>query len=163
MVGLVFILWIFLVIDIDMVQDDCVVLLVGLFDDCVELCVIIMVVGNVGFEWQVQNVFMIFSIVGWFGEVLVYLGCWWFFMCEWVLVENVYGDGVGGFWMGMDGFVFFFQYGVDVFIELVVVEFGEFSIVCIGFLINIVMVVIKDFVFVGNVKVLYIMGGFNNV
>lgn len=151
-----------LVIDTDTAQDDCVALLVGMFDPNADLKAITMVAGNVGFDQQVRNAFLTMAVAGKLGEIPVHLGATQPFLQPWVSAEEVHGDGVGGLRIDMDGCEPEDEHAVDALIRLAAEHEGELCIVAIGPLTNIALAAAKDRDFVSNVKALYIMGGSNN-
>lgn len=151
-----------LVIDTDTAQDDCVALLVAMFDPAADLRAITMVAGNVGFDQQVRNAFLTMAVAGKLGKVPVYLGSRKPLIRPWVSAEDVHGDGVGGLSIDMDGCEPESEHAIDALIRLAAEHAGELCIVAIGPLTNIALAAAKDPDFVTNVRSLYIMGGSNN-
>lgn len=151
-----------IILDTDTAQDDCVALLVALFDPAARLEAITMVAGNVGFDNQVRNAFLTLNVAGRLGDVPIHLGCQRPLVREWASAENVHGDGVGGLDMDMTGCDPQTEHGVDALIRLTAENPGEIDIVAIGPLTNIAMAAVKDPTFVANVRSLVIMGGSNN-
>ncbi|MDO5035130.1 MAG: nucleoside hydrolase [Actinomycetaceae bacterium] len=150
------------ILDTDTAQDDCVAILLGLFDPHADFRAITMVAGNVGFEQQIKNAHMTLSVAGKLGEVPVFAGCSQPMLQPWVSAEDVHGDGSGGLSMDFTGCEVEQEHAVDALLRITAESPGEVSIVAIGPLTNIATAVVKDRSFVKNVKSLYIMGGSNN-
>lgn len=150
------------ILDTDTAQDDCVTILLGLFDPVADLRAITMVAGNVGFSQQVANAQMTLNVAGRLGEVPVHLGCQQPLLRGWKSAEDVHGDGSGGLSMDLDATSISAEHAVNALLRMTAAEPGELSIVAIGPLTNIATAVVMDRSFASRVKSLYIMGGSNN-
>lgn len=151
-----------LIIDTDTAQDDCVAIMLGVWDQTAKLEAITMVAGNIDFNTQVRNAFLTLNVAGALGRVPVYLGCARPMMRPWVAAENVHGDGVGGLDMDLTDCEPEPEHAVDALIRLTAEAPGEIDIVAIGPLTNIAMAAVKEPSFASNVRSLVIMGGSNN-
>lgn len=151
-----------IIIDTDTAQDDCITILLGLFDPIADLRAITMVAGNVGFEQQVANAHLTLNVAGRLGEVPIHIGCRRPLLRAWESAEDVHGDGSGGLSMDLTQASTEAEHAVNALLRLTAEAPGELSIVAIGPLTNIATAVVMDPGFAGRVKSLYVMGGSNN-
>lgn len=151
-----------IIIDTDTAQDDCITILLALFDPAADLRAITMVAGNVGFEQQVANAHLTLNVAGRLGQVPIHVGCRRPMLRAWESAEDVHGDGSGGLSMDLSQTSTEAEHAVNALLRLTAEAPGELNIVAIGPLTNIATAVVMDPGFAGRVKSLYVMGGSNN-
>ena len=151
-----------IIIDTDTAQDDCITILLGLFDPAAEVRAITMVAGNIGFDQQVANAHLTLNVAGRLGQVPIHLGCRRPMLRRWESAEDVHGDGSGGLSMDLSQASTETEHAVNALLRLTAEAPGELSIVAIGPLTNIATAVVMDPDFAGRVKSLCLMGGSNN-
>lgn len=109
------------------------------------MCVLMVVVGNVLFDFIECNVWIICDWVGCMKMLLVYVGCLCLFVCDFVMVVNVYGK------MGFEGVelyvlcvLFVVGYVVLYFVDMLSCVVLNSVMLCVfGLLINIVIVLVE--------------------
>ncbi|WP_062389802.1 nucleoside hydrolase [Demequina iriomotensis] len=147
-----------LVIDTDTASDDCFALLLALLDPRADLRAITIAQGNVSFDQQVHNAFLVLEVAGRLGEVPVHLGEREGLAGGWIGAEDVHGDGVGG-QRRLNDAEPEAEHAVDALVRLTREAPGELSIVAIGPLTNIARAIERDPGFAARVGELIVMGG----
>ncbi|WP_062517775.1 nucleoside hydrolase [Demequina gelatinilytica] len=147
-----------LVIDTDTASDDCFALLLALLDPRADLRALTIAQGNVSFEQQVHNAFLVLEVAGRLGDVPVHLGEREALAGGWIGAEDVHGDGVGGQRRSNDAQAEP-EHAVDALLRLTSEAPGEITVVAIGPLTNLARAVQRDPGFAGRVGSLIVMGG----
>ena len=152
-----------LVVDTDTAGDDVVSLLLALHTPWVNVHGITINVGNVGFDYQVENALKTVDVSGRAGQVPVYAGAREPLMRPWVSADYVHGkDGMGESYFPPVAQRPEPRHAVEFLLEASRRWAGELVVVAQAPLTNLALAVRQDPGFAGRVAKLWVMGGSAN-
>jgi purine nucleosidase len=148
------------VVDTDTAGDDVVSLLLALHTPWVDLCGITINVGNVGFDYQVENALKTIEVSGRAGKVPVYAGARTPLLRAWTSAEYVHGaDGMGDSHFAPVAQRPEPQHAVEFLLEASRRWAGSLVIVAQAPLTNLALAVRQDPGFASRIAKLWVMGG----
>ncbi len=152
-----------LVVDTDTAGDDVISLLIALHTPWIECHGITINVGNVGFDYQVENALKTVEVSGQAGKVPVYPGARQPLIRPWVSADYVHGkDGMGESYFAPVGQRPEKQHAVEFLLEASRRWAGDLVVVAQAPLTNLALAVRQDPAFAQRVKKLWVMGGSAN-
>ena len=150
-----------MIIDTDTAADESFALLVGLLHPRASLEAILIVVGNVAFEQQIENALLTVKAAGREGEVVVYPGARVPRARPWY-ESRAHGDGKGNHKFEKSNHLPNSALAAEAIVRIVNENPGDIDILAIGPLTNIATAVLLDRDFPSKVHELWIMGGCDN-